>query len=767
MRFFAAVGVMRLLELVFPRAQAAGLPLIGLHAMNFPGLARPPAWFTLTCAALLASCSGGSGSLPGTPPPPAAYTVGGAVTGLTGSGLVLRDNGGDNLGVSSDGSFAFPTALASGGAYSVTVSVQPAGPSQTCNVSNGSGAIGTSNVSNVAVSCTTNAYAIGGTISGPLGLGLVLQDNGTDNLAVAANSTSFTFATPVASGATYSVNVKTQPFSPAQTCTVGSGTGSVGAAAVTSANVTCTTSSYNVGGSISGLTGSGLVLEDNGGDDLNIAANATSFLFATRVASGMPFVVTVKTQPTSPAETCTVSGTASGTIGGADANGAVVTCTPVTAFNCGTENGTVVTHAANIAANETWAGAGTVHLVPNQISILAPATLTIQPCAIVKLKAGVKIVVSGDLSGAIAKLLVAGDDPATGRVFFETADANQFWGSLVGVNKNSLIELNYAVILDGGNNGGAARNAAIAMTGNSTLPDPVLKINYVAIGDIEGAGIYLNNAAFTADSSELGIVGSPDYPIALSAMALGSIPTYTGTSNAHDEALVVNNANILDNLTIHNRLPIHFKTDGVRVAGLAPTFVPNLTLTLDAGVVLKFERASTAPPMVIFGTNGQANDENAALVANGTAEQPVIFTSAAATPAPGDWAGIWLLTSNGSQLNHVIIEYAGGDAGVGPVNCGPFDPSVNHQAAHTAALLVGDGTDLQYVPPPGLVTNSTFVNNAGNFAIDSVWEASGFGPALNATNAFGPGPKFCTQSKNLKTNSCSVNGVDQSGCLVP
>ena len=66
-----------------------------------------------------------------------------------------------------------------------------------------------------------------------------------------------------------------------------------------------------------------------------------------------------------------------------------------------------------------------------------------------------------------------------------------------------------------------------------------------------------------------------------------------------------------------------------------------------------------------------------------------------------------------------------------------------------------------------LITNSTFRNNTGSYAIDAVWESAAFGPALNATNVFGAGPKFCTQNKNLIVGGCVVGGVDQSGCLVP
>jgi hypothetical protein len=80
---------------------------------------------------------------------------------------------------------------------------------------------------------------------------------------------------------------------------------------------------------------------------------------------------------------------------------------------------------------------------------------------------------------------------------------------------------------------------------------------------------------------------------------------------------------------------------------------------------------------------------------------------------------------------------------------------------------VGNSSDLQYAPPAGLVTNGTFRNNAGDFAIDSVRQSTAFGPSLNATNAFTNSAKVCTQSKNYITGGCVVAGVDQSGCLVP
>ena len=79
------------------------------------------------------------------------YSVGGSVSGLSGT-VVLQDNGGDNLSVSANGSFTFATQLAGGAAYSVTVKTNPTG--QSCSVANGSGTVGSANVTNVAVTCT-------------------------------------------------------------------------------------------------------------------------------------------------------------------------------------------------------------------------------------------------------------------------------------------------------------------------------------------------------------------------------------------------------------------------------------------------------------------------------------------------------------------------------------------------------------------------------------------------------------------------------------
>jgi 6-phosphogluconolactonase (cycloisomerase 2 family) len=84
----------------------------------------------------------------------AKYTVGGTVTGLSGTGFALQLNGGDTLSFTGSGSFVFGTRLDNSAAFSVTVQTPPSNPSQTCTVRNGSGTIDKASVTNVIVSCT-------------------------------------------------------------------------------------------------------------------------------------------------------------------------------------------------------------------------------------------------------------------------------------------------------------------------------------------------------------------------------------------------------------------------------------------------------------------------------------------------------------------------------------------------------------------------------------------------------------------------------------
>jgi 6-phosphogluconolactonase (cycloisomerase 2 family) len=250
-----------------------------------------------------------------------SYTIGGNVINLSGTGLVLADNAGNSLPIAGNGGFTFPGSIAGGATYVVSVQSQPVNASQICTVLNGAGTVGTVNVTSIVVSCTTNYYTVGGSVSGLAGSGLVLQTNGSNNTSV-SSSGNYTFAN-LASGTNYAVTVMTQPSNPSQTCVVANGMGTVTSANVKNVAISCTTNSYTVGGNVTGLSGSGLVLQTNGANNLPVSASSP-YTFAT-LPSGTAYTVTVQTQPSNPAQFCLVTN-GSGTVTDADLTNVAVTC---------------------------------------------------------------------------------------------------------------------------------------------------------------------------------------------------------------------------------------------------------------------------------------------------------------------------------------------------------------------------------------------------------------------------------------------------------
>ena len=183
--------------------------------------------------------TGCGGSSRSTTTPAATYTVGGTLTGLSGT-VVLQNNAADDLTLTEDDSFTFATALADGATYEVTVSSQPAG--QTCSVSSSSGTISGADVTTVAVVCSSITYTVGGTVSGMTSdTTLVLQNNAADDLTITADG-SFTFVTALADGADYAVTVLTQPTD--KTCVLSSASGTLAGANVTDVSVVCVLSRW-------------------------------------------------------------------------------------------------------------------------------------------------------------------------------------------------------------------------------------------------------------------------------------------------------------------------------------------------------------------------------------------------------------------------------------------------------------------------------------------------------------------------------------------
>jgi hypothetical protein len=169
---------------------------------------------------------------------PATHTIGGTVTGLAGSGLVLALNGSENLPIAADGTFAFDTMIEGGNPYAVTIGTQPSQPLQECVVVNGSGTVGDGDITNVVIHCgAAMTYSVGGTLGGlAAGASITLSVNGGSELTLAANG-AYVFAPRFAPGDSYVATVTAQPAG--QHCTLGHAEGTVGSASVTDVDVAC------------------------------------------------------------------------------------------------------------------------------------------------------------------------------------------------------------------------------------------------------------------------------------------------------------------------------------------------------------------------------------------------------------------------------------------------------------------------------------------------------------------------------------------------
>ncbi|MFZ6689002.1 hypothetical protein ACO0K0_14760 [Undibacterium sp. SXout11W] len=246
-------------------------------------------------------------------------TVGGTVTGLGTSGtntVGLKNEGNYTQVLSVDGSFSFTEA--SNANYAITVYRQPSYVN--CTVANGTGTMNSSTgVANVAVTCVPNVQ-IGGTLSGLSDGGkLYLINNITnvaanvninaDNTVAGALSANGTFVLPtwVVSGYNYNVAVALPP--PGQYCTVVNGSGvanNQNVAAAKNIGINCVTA-VPVTFTVTGLTaGNSLILTNTSTarTDDKIVTTIGTYNFDWSLLTGMPFNVTVKTQPNG--QTCTV-----------------------------------------------------------------------------------------------------------------------------------------------------------------------------------------------------------------------------------------------------------------------------------------------------------------------------------------------------------------------------------------------------------------------------------------------------------------------------
>ena len=130
----------------------------------------------LLCAIILSACGGGDGSL----------QLSGSITGLTKDGLVLTNtNTGELLTVPvNSSSFVFTKLASTDEQFNVIVKTQPTNAN--CVASNNTGKANVYTAYYIVITCTNDAFKLGGVVSGLTSSGLILA-NGPDTVAVTPN----------------------------------------------------------------------------------------------------------------------------------------------------------------------------------------------------------------------------------------------------------------------------------------------------------------------------------------------------------------------------------------------------------------------------------------------------------------------------------------------------------------------------------------------------------------------------------------------------
>ncbi|MEZ5496597.1 MAG: FG-GAP repeat protein [Gammaproteobacteria bacterium] len=248
------------------------------------------------------------------------------VTGLAAGNTVSFSNGNDSITFNSDGQQIISN-LADTSTYDVSVTQQPSFPDQVCTFDNpNTGTISGGDVI-IDVTCTTIQFDLSVRVYGIApGNSIEVTNNLGDNLVLDTHGEIKTFPTQVDHRDTFTIDlVSPQPTTPNQTCTTTSSgimTGDVLRSFV------CTTNQYSIGVNVTGLiSGSEIVLQNNGGDDLSVTDNG-SYNFATALDDESNYNVTILSQPSSPIQECFVN-LGVGQLQGSDAE-IEVTCNPST-----------------------------------------------------------------------------------------------------------------------------------------------------------------------------------------------------------------------------------------------------------------------------------------------------------------------------------------------------------------------------------------------------------------------------------------------------
>jgi parallel beta-helix repeat protein len=379
------------------------------------------------------------------------------------------------------------------------------------------------------------------------------------------------------------------------------------------------------------------------------------------------------------------------------------------------------TWGVTISANTTWRANGNPWIVACDVTVAQNVTLTIEPGASVRFNSGRGLHVYGTLlaQGAVAETerinftsnarsLAPGDwagiffyDTSIGSVldYVDVDYAGSLWNGaavMVGQDGPTAVTISHTRVRYGGEDGIRWHNSS-----GGALSDVTVSAN-------RGDGLEIlagSNPAAPSNPTITNLTSVNNDGAAVHQEA-GARPTWAGSNSATGN--LVNGIQIHGNVTAATTwyaMGLPYIVEGGNVAVNGAT-----TLTIQPGVIVRFN-------------GGYYLDVNGTLSAVGTALAPILFTSNAATPSPGDWGGLFLHdASAASTLSYATVEYAGtlwwGQGAINVGTDGPTDATISHS---TIQYSSGDGIWWGAGSTGTIDHNTLRYNRANGLKLGFVW----------------------------------------------
>jgi hypothetical protein len=337
------------------------------------------------------------------------------------------------------------------------------------------------------------------------------------------------------------------------------------------------------------------------------------------------------------------------------------TTTPV--VHCPEPKSGPTIHKGDLAGDEVWTADASPHVVEYTVTVRNGKKLTIEPCAVVQFAPKAGLSVAYPITPNQGTLIAEGT--AEKPIRFEGKNGAK-WHSIY-VQAPGTARLSHVTIKDAGQDA----PAALIAYGSSAFPlRRDLFVDHVTVENAVGLGVKVARVAgFAAGSRDLVVRGAGDMPLEIDDHGMGTLPGGTYRNNAVDSIRIEPEGSLQEDATVRD-LGVPYVIgnstgDSLRIGNGDAN--PLAVLTIEPGVTMKFQPGAALKIEHFTGTFPAAG----ALIARGTKDKPIVFTSAKPAPAAGDWVGLWYggIPRAQNVVENVRIEYSGADCGCVLASC--------------------------------------------------------------------------------------------------